>query len=96
MAIADVPDLMILLDMPAELAMERVAGRTGGVECFEDIDTLRKVRDAYRSLADYDISMLMTDASATSECLLKQAKAATIKTVRGFSNEGVLQWWDVL
>ena len=46
------PDLTILIDVPPEVCMERINQSRGQTELFEDIETLRVVRDNYLKLVD--------------------------------------------
>ncbi len=45
------PDLVLLLDLPAEHAVERLSGRVGAVEKFEDEAFLKRVRGRYLELS---------------------------------------------
>ena len=45
------PDLTILIDVPAEVCMERIQRRGEYVELFEELECLRAVRENYLSLA---------------------------------------------
>ncbi len=51
--VALVPDLVIILDIPVKVAIERIASdRTEGVNTFEKEESLQKVREIYMLLAD--------------------------------------------
>ncbi|MFW9851809.1 MAG: dTMP kinase [Candidatus Thorarchaeota archaeon] len=51
--IALVPDLVIILDIPVKVAIERISSdRTEGVNTFEKEESLQKVREIYMLLAD--------------------------------------------
>ena len=51
--VALVPDLVIILDIPVKVAIERIASdRTEGVNTFEKEEGLQKVREIYLLLAD--------------------------------------------
>lgn len=44
------PDLTVIIDIPAEVAIERIISRGKEVEKYETLDKLRKVREAYTDL----------------------------------------------
>ena len=46
---APLPDLMVFLDLPVEVAWNRIQGSRPGREIFEAPDTLRRVAEAYRA-----------------------------------------------
>lgn len=46
------PDIVFLLDLPPELAMDRLKERVGGKSLFEKPATLKKVRDRYLFLVN--------------------------------------------
>jgi len=51
--VALVPDLVIILDIPVKIAIERIASdRTEGVNTFEKEESLKKVREIYMLLVD--------------------------------------------
>ena len=51
--VALVPDIVIILDIPVKVAIERIASdRTEGVNTFEKEESLQKVREIYLLLAD--------------------------------------------
>jgi len=46
------PDISIILDIPAEVAMERLARERGKPELFEKLELLTRIRSSYLQLAD--------------------------------------------
>jgi dTMP kinase len=51
------PDIVFILDVPAEIGLERATGRTGKANLqFEKLDRLVKVRQNYLEIAEHDIS----------------------------------------
>ena len=70
-----VPDLTIILDVPAEMGLTRAAKRRGSASPdrfeTETIDFHRKLRDAYRDLAEREpgrCALIDATADATSVC----------------------------
>ncbi len=63
------PDLLIILDVPAELGLERATGRKGSANLqFEKLDRLIKVRQNYLEMADSDSTpSVVIDATAPLE-----------------------------
>ncbi len=49
-AFAPLPDLVLLLDLEPELALERVCKRGGGADAFEKLEELREVRRIFLAL----------------------------------------------
>ena len=65
--IAIIPHLVIFLDLPVDVALDRIASeRTEGVNTFEKEESLRKVKDIYLLLADR-FPKLITKIDATRE-----------------------------
>ncbi|MHA1408072.1 MAG: dTMP kinase [Candidatus Heimdallarchaeaceae archaeon] len=51
--VAIIPDLVILIDIPVNVALERIsADRSEGINTFEKKENLAKVRDIYLNLAE--------------------------------------------
>ena len=51
------PDIVFILDVPAEIGLERATGRTGKANLqFEKLDRLIRVRRNYLEIAEHDIS----------------------------------------
>ena len=51
------PDIVFILDIPAEIGLERATGRTGKADLqFERLDRLVKVRQNYLEIAEQDTS----------------------------------------
>ena len=64
------PDLTLLLDLPAEVAMERMSSRTKK-EKYDDLDSLRVLREAY-----LDIVKTSTDKFKILDATLPKKKLA--------------------
>ncbi len=53
------PDIVFILDVPAEIGLERATGRTGQANLqFEKLDRLVKVRQAYLEIAENDTAAI--------------------------------------
>jgi dTMP kinase len=67
--VALVPDLVIILDIPVKVAIERIASdRTEGVNTFEREESLQKVREIYILLAnEYPDLIHLKDTNKTIE-----------------------------
>lgn len=65
-AFAPAPDLLLLLDLPVETALQRIGSRNEGVTAFEQSDTLERCRSIYRSLIDEPFVRVI-DANAPAE-----------------------------
>jgi dTMP kinase len=51
------PDIVFILDVPAEIGLERATRRTGKANLqFEKLDRLLRVRQNYLEIAEHDIS----------------------------------------
>ena len=65
--IAVVPHLVVFLDLPVDVALDRIASeRTEGVNSFEKDENLRKVKNIYSLLAD-KFPKIITKLDATKE-----------------------------
>ncbi|HII38464.1 TPA: dTMP kinase [Candidatus Micrarchaeota archaeon] len=71
-------DLTILLDLPANTALERVANRAEGTEKFEKLDFQEKVRQNYLMLSRMfpNEKIAVIDASTDKENVWTQVKTA--------------------
>ncbi len=68
------PDLTVLLDCPAEIALKRVEQRYLWPELFENLEVQKKVREKYLQLArEYysDLRIVVIDASRSIEEVFK-------------------------
>jgi len=72
------PDLLILLDLDPQVALERVAGSRSRLESFEDLEFLRRVREAYLSLSPG----LVIDASKTLDEVQGDIRRAVSEALR--------------
>jgi len=68
------PDATFLLDLPAELAMERIASRKENVEYFEKKEKLEKIRKKYLKLRKQREfgKVILTDARLKPEVIAKK------------------------
>lgn len=82
--IAITPHLVILLDLPVEVALDRIASeRTEGVNTFEQEESLRKVKDIYSLLADR-FPKLITKLDATKE--ISEIQKEVLKLITQIQN----------
>lgn len=71
---APAPDLTLFLDVPVEVCAERMAGRRGTVELYEELPKLRRVR------ANYD--RLIAAAEAAGERIVRVDGSGPVPTVQ--------------
>ncbi len=72
------PDLTILLDIDPQLAMERkLRQQRGKLELFEDLDTLRRVRERYLELAEEE-DCIIVDSSPPIEVVSREVRKAIV------------------
>ncbi len=57
-----IPDIIILLDIPAEIGLKRIQSRKS-IECFEKVDFLKKVRSIYLEMLKRYQNMIKIDAN---------------------------------
>ncbi len=76
------PDLVLLLDLPVETALERVDGRTSAPEKFEQAEFLKQVRGRYLELAQ-ERGFERVDASGSLEATIEACKAHADDLVGG-------------
>ena len=74
------PDLVVLLDIPAELGLERIESR-GQADAFEKIERQREVRKNFLSLADE--SFLIVDGSKAAFEIAQQIQSRVEEVLRG-------------
>ncbi|MEK7615584.1 MAG: dTMP kinase [Patescibacteria group bacterium] len=65
------PDVIFLLDLPADLAMKRIASRKQGREYFEKREKLAKIRMKYMKLAK-KFNAVVVDAKPKPERIVKK------------------------
>lgn len=69
------PDLMILLDLPVDVALSRVDVRGEGKEVFEKKEFLEKLRQAYLDLREkLEDNIVVIDASVSKEDVFESIK----------------------
>jgi dTMP kinase len=84
-AIAPRPDLLLVLDLPPELALERIRrSRDGGTDDFERVENLSRVRQAFLAFPD----ALVLDARLPPEALAEQAWAALAPRLTAAASDG--------
>jgi len=76
--IAPKPDLVILLDAPPELCVERIR-RRGKPNSFEKLSYLKKVREIFRGLDD---KLVIVDASKSLDEVKKEVLSVVIRHLR--------------
>lgn len=78
------PDLLIILDVPAPLGLERATGRQGSANLqFEKLDRLVKVRQNYLEIAAEDACRsLVIDARQPLSLVVAQVHDAILSTLR--------------
>ncbi len=57
-AFAPVPDLVVLVDVDPQAALERIASRGQGTDLFENLTALTKVREIFLSLVDSHVALI--------------------------------------
>ncbi len=76
------PDIALILDLPAEIALKRIHGRKKAKEKFESMEFLEKVRKNFLELP-YSLSdnIKIIDASKPKSEVFKQIKSEIEKTI---------------
>lgn len=76
-AIADEPDLLLVVDVPAETAVERIrTARAGAADDFERLETLQRIRRVFLDLPQDLPNAQVLDGTSPKETLLDQAMNA--------------------
>lgn len=75
------PDVTIILDVPPEVSIERIKKSRSGVELFEEIGKLRKIRENYRKLKDEFPNTFILDGTKTIEEVHKKIKEIVEKFI---------------
>ena len=79
-AIAPTPDLLLVLDVPVEIALARInADRVQGADDFERADVLRRIRQVFVGLRD----AVVLDGRMGPDALLREALAVVHRTIGG-------------
>ncbi len=71
-ALAETPDLVILLDVDPALSLVRIKQRDGAPNAFEQVDALREVRKVFNQLARMDPVIRTFDGSHSVEALSEE------------------------
>ncbi len=71
-ALAETPDLVILLDVDPALSLVRIKQRDGAPNAFEQVDALREVRKVFNQLARMDPVIRTFDGSHSVEALREE------------------------
>ena len=77
---ARVPDLLLLLDLPPETGLARIALRGARPDAFESLATLTRCREVYRSFASCAYARLI-DASQDACAVAGQVEAAFMQAL---------------
>lgn len=75
-AFAPVPDLVVLVDMEPQAALERVASRGEGTDLFETLAALTKVREIFLSLVDSHVALI--DGARPPEVVFKEVSSRVL------------------
>jgi dTMP kinase len=77
------PDLLIILDVPADLGLQRATGRQGSANLqFERLDRLVKVRHNYLEMAQGDsCPSVVIDSTSSLEEVVQAVYEAIIRTI---------------
>lgn len=70
-AFAPVPDLLIVLDLDVDIALQRIAGRGDQANLFEKRDALERIRETFLGLRDEPFVRII-DASQTMDDIAAQ------------------------
>ncbi len=84
--VVTIPDLTVLLDLPAKTSLERVNRTRETVSKFERLGYLEEVRNAYLHLAKRDRSYVLVDATRPQRSVRREALTlvqACVCSVRG-------------
>lgn len=71
-AIAPVPDLLLVVDLPASSALERILARGGATDDFERLESLEALREVFVGFA----GAVILDGAGAPEDVLASAKTA--------------------
>ncbi len=69
------PDIVFILDLPAEVALERIGKRGEGIEKFEQLDFMKELRKNFLKLKDeLDDNIKIIDSSKSKDKVFEQIK----------------------
>ncbi len=85
-----VPDLILLLDVPLEVGLERTLKKQGGkTEYFDDPERMTKIRNAYLEIVKQpplsDLRIVMVDGSRDEEIVHREIMDNVELLIKGFS-----------
>lgn len=83
--ILPMPDVRILVDVDAELALQRIESRGGEREIFETLEKLQRTREKMLSLKD---GWFVIDNTGTKDYTMSQMKAVKDRVGRGMYRPG--------
>jgi len=76
------PDITFILDLPAEIALERIDKRGDGKEKFEQLSFMKKLRENFLKLKEHlDDPLVVIDASKSKEKVFLQIKKEVDKVI---------------
>ncbi|MFW9768488.1 MAG: dTMP kinase [Candidatus Thorarchaeota archaeon] len=78
------PDIVFILDVPAEIGLERATGRTGiANQQFEKLDRLIKVRQNYLEMAESDTAnYIIIDSNNPLEQVVEEIHKIIVETIK--------------
>ena len=79
--IAPDPDILFVVDIPPDKALERINATRGGADDFEDIESLRRLRGLFLEFE----GVIALDGLETADVLVAQAAEHVITKIRGQS-----------
>jgi len=79
-AFAPPPDLLLILDLPAEIGLQRIGSRGDRPNAFEAVATLQHCRDVYRGFASVPGAHLL-DATLDADTVTASASALLIRAL---------------
>ncbi len=77
------PHFTFLLDLPAEMAIERIRARGDGFDHFSKLETLKKIRLNYLELADRFDHIALIDASCDEETVNEALSRKLLRLIPG-------------
>ena len=66
-AFAPIPDILFILDLPVEVALERIGGRGDTANEFEQCDALQYCRDTFLSVSDEPFAHVISSENSIEE-----------------------------
>jgi len=76
------PDIVFILDLPAEMALERISKRGEENEKFEQLEFMKELRENFLGLKDeLDDPIVIIDASKSKDEVFEQIKEVIDKII---------------